>query len=108
MTNPTVPTHARAIATVHDLLPGQMKRIRYQQRFILLIHQNGQFYAVDDQCPHEEVSLAQGFLIGDKIQCPLHGSQFCLKTGQVQHEPATTNLQTYRLHLENDMIYLLE
>lgn len=95
-----------AIASCQDILPGQFKRFRYQTRFILIINLEGQFYALDDQCPHEDVSLAQGFLVDGKIQCPLHGSQFCVKTGQVQLEPAETNLHTYRLETKNDMIYI--
>ena len=44
--------------------------------------EDGAFYAIDDTCTHANVSLAEGEIEGDRIECWLHGSRFDLRTGE--------------------------
>ena len=46
-------------------------------------------------CTHAYASLADGYIEGDIIECPLHGGCFEIKTGKVASAPATEDLRTY-------------
>ncbi len=104
-----MPDNFIKIAEVDALLPGKMKRVDVNGRRILLANVGGCFYATDDTCTHEDASLSSGFLKGELVKCPLHGSRFNVCTGAVLDDPAETNLKTYALRVEgkNIMIALM-
>lgn len=83
-----------------------MKRIDVGGRRILLANVEGRFYAADDACTHEEASLSKGFLKGELVKCPLHGSRFNVRTGEALEEPAEENLKTYPVRLKDGCILI--
>ncbi len=94
------------VAAVGDIKPGKMKCVAVAGRRILLANVAGNFYATDDTCTHEDASLSTGFLKGEWVKCPLHGSRFNVCTGQVLDEPAEHNLRTYAVRVDGDDILL--
>ena len=94
------------VAKASELPPGTMKRIELGGRRILLANVEGRFYAADDACTHEEASLSAGFLKGELVKCPLHGSRFNVRTGEALEEPAEENLKTYPVRLEGERILI--
>ena len=88
------------------LKPGKMRCVVVAGRKILLANVNGQYYAADDTCTHEDASLATGSLKGEFVKCPLHGSRFNVCTGAVLDEPAEENLKTYPVRQDSDGIYV--
>ena len=93
-------------AKAGELVPGRMKRLDIGGRRILLANVGGHYYAVDDTCTHEDASLSTGFLKGELVKCPLHGSRFNVRTGAVLEEPAEAALQTYPVRLEGECILI--
>jgi len=86
--------------SINEIQPGKMKRVEIGNgKRILVCNVGGEFYAVDDQCTHEDASLYLGCLKGELVQCSLHGGKFNVKTGAPAAEPAETPLRTYPLHL---------
>ena len=45
-------------------------------------------FVLDDACPHEGASLSEGDVYEGRIECPLHGSTFELRSGAVRALPA--------------------
>ena len=41
----------------------------------------GEFFALDDRCPHAGASLARGILDGDTVACRIRHWRFCLRDG---------------------------
>ena len=41
-------------ATVGELAPGHMKRVNVAGRALLLVNADGEYYAVDEICSHED------------------------------------------------------
>jgi 3-phenylpropionate/trans-cinnamate dioxygenase ferredoxin subunit len=72
----------------------------------LLRDDDGTVWALDDTCTHEEASLAEGWVEGGYVECPLHSSKFCLKSGEVQGLPATRNTCPHRVNVRDGEIYL--
>ena len=94
------------VAKINELPPGKMRRVDIGKQRILLANVDGQVYATDDTCTHEDASLANGFLEEECVQCPLHGSRFNVRTGQAVDEPAEDNLKTYAVRVDGVDIWL--
>jgi 3-phenylpropionate/trans-cinnamate dioxygenase ferredoxin component len=72
----------------------------------LLRDDDGTVWALDDTCTHEDASLAQGWVEGGFVECPMHSSKFCLKSGEVQGLPATRNTCPHRVEIRDGEVYL--
>lgn len=66
----------------------------------------GRFWAVSGYCPHQNKSLAEGYIVKQSIICPLHGAQFDLETGACLRKPATDPLTPYPLIETDTDLYL--
>ncbi|MFP3569776.1 Rieske (2Fe-2S) protein [Paraburkholderia sp. SIMBA_030] len=64
-----------------ELAPGQRKLAFIDGRSIVLFNIDGTIYAIDNSCPHNGASLANGQLEGCVLRCPAHGLRFDLRTG---------------------------
>jgi 3-phenylpropionate/trans-cinnamate dioxygenase ferredoxin component len=62
------------------------------------------YYATDNVCPHAYALLTDGFVEGDKIECPLHGAVFHIPTGRCLAAPAESDLTTYPVKLDGERI----
>jgi 3-phenylpropionate/trans-cinnamate dioxygenase ferredoxin subunit len=69
---------------------------------VLLAKVDDSVFAVSDICTHSEVSLSEGDIEGCAIECWLHGSAFDLRTGAASGPPATSDLQTFKVVIEED------
>jgi 3-phenylpropionate/trans-cinnamate dioxygenase ferredoxin subunit len=94
----------RPAARAAEIAPGKMRRVEIAGQRILICNVDGRYCATDDTCTHEDASLSRGFLKGELVKCPLHGSRFNVCTGEVLDDPATEALRTYRVRVENDTI----
>ncbi len=88
------------------LSPGTMAGAEVEGKHLLLSNLEGQVYAVDGVCTHEEALLAQGFMIEERVVCQLHLSQFDLRTGEVYNPPATEPLRVYNVKIEDGGIFV--
>lgn len=64
-------------------------------------------YAIGDRCSHAEASLSEGFLSDREVECPRHGSEFSLETGEALSLPATKPVPTYEVVVEDGVVYLV-
>ena len=55
---------------------------------IVLVRRNGTIHALADHCSHRGGALHDGALLGDCIECPLHGTRFRLDDGSVERGPS--------------------
>jgi nitrite reductase/ring-hydroxylating ferredoxin subunit/uncharacterized membrane protein len=67
---------------------GEMRSVDVDGVAILIARRGGEVHALSDTCVHRGGSLADGELVGDCVQCPLHASQFRLEDGSVEQGPA--------------------
>jgi nitrite reductase/ring-hydroxylating ferredoxin subunit/uncharacterized membrane protein len=51
--------------------------------------------AFSDRCTHKGGPLSDGVLMCGRVQCPWHGSQFDVHTGEVKSGPARDNIRTF-------------
>ncbi|HLI26856.1 MAG TPA: bifunctional 3-phenylpropionate/cinnamic acid dioxygenase ferredoxin subunit [Chloroflexota bacterium] len=94
------------VARVDEVPPGQGKLVEAGGRYIALFNVDGQYYAIDDECTHAAASLSEGFVEGTVVECPLHGGQFDLRTGEAVWSPAVIPVATYAVRVEGDEIWV--
>jgi nitrite reductase/ring-hydroxylating ferredoxin subunit len=75
------------IAVRSEIPPGSGKVVVVLGRVLALFNVDGEFYAVDNSCPHRGGPLGEGFLQGRVVTCPWHGWQFDVKTGESPLNP---------------------
>ena len=94
------------VARVSDLAPGEMTYVEVgpDAEPVCLINLDGEFYAISDCCTHEEASLSDGTIVGDEIECPLHGGAFDIRTGQPVAFPVVVPVKTYPVRVVGDEV----
>ena len=87
-----------------DLSPGEARRFDVAGHRIALVRIEDEFHAVDDECSHEDYSLAEGEVWAEEcqIECPRHGSTFDLITGEPCSLPATQPVAVYPVEVSPD------
>jgi 3-phenylpropionate/trans-cinnamate dioxygenase ferredoxin component len=93
------------VCSTAELPPGEATTVKADVA-IAVFNVDGEFLAVDDTCTHQDASLADGWLDGCAVECPLHASCFDLRTGQVSGPPAKIPVRTHRVTVEDGMIYV--
>jgi nitrite reductase/ring-hydroxylating ferredoxin subunit/uncharacterized membrane protein len=94
------------IADAEDLKVNQMKLVRAGSKRMALTRTEDGFHAIDDRCTHKGGPLSDGVLICGTVQCPWHGSQFDVKTGDVKCGPAKKKIGTHKVEESNGQIRL--
>ena len=95
------------VGAVGDLAPESMKRVDVDGTAVCLARaEDGNFYALNDICTHEEFFLSDGELWGMDVECPQHGSRFNLQTGKVTGLPAVIPAKTYAVTVEDGDVYV--
>ena len=90
------------VAKTSDLNPGEMMYVEVGEEPVCLINLDGEFYAVSDICTHQEASLSDGEIVGDEVECPLHGGAFEIRTGAPAAFPVVTPVEAFRVRVVGD------
>lgn len=83
------------VAGTSELKTNQMKLVHVNGKRIVIGKTEKGYTAFNDHCTHRGGSLAGGAMMCGTVQCPWHGSQFDVYTGNVTAGPAKTNIKTY-------------
>ena len=93
------------VCDLTELPPGEAIRVEGAEP-IAVFNVDGDLYAIDDTCTHQDASLADGWLDGCTVECPLHASCFDLRTGKVSGPPAKVGVRTHKVVVEAGTVYL--
>ena len=73
---------------------------------VAVVRAEGEVYAINDVCSHEEVPLSEGEVYDHTVECWLHGSCFDVRTGKPTGPPATEPVATYPVRIDGDDVYV--
>ena len=93
------------VGAVTDFPDDSMHALTVGGEEILLVHQDGQFYALPDRCTHKDYPLHDGELLDGAVKCSWHGAKFNLATGKPTI-PAIKKIRLYQMHIENGRVGL--
>jgi nitrite reductase/ring-hydroxylating ferredoxin subunit len=89
------------IANADDVVEGEPFACDFDGRKLGLYRVEGEVFALDDICPHQRnVRLSGGYFDGERIECPMHQSQFEVRTGRCMNPPAKADLRRYDVRIE--------
>ena len=81
-------------------------RVTVGEHRIAMFRIDDEVFAVGDRCSHAEASLAEGEVWDHSVECPRHGSEFDLRTGEPGALPATQPVPVYPVSVEDGTVYL--
>ena len=93
-----------SVAKKSEIGDQSAKCVEVEGKRIALFNLGGEFYAIDDTCTHRGGSLSEGSIEGEEIQCPLHGAQFNIKSGEVTGPPAANGVTKYNVRLTGENV----
>jgi 3-phenylpropionate/trans-cinnamate dioxygenase ferredoxin component len=95
------------ICAVEDIKKGKAIRVKIGEDAIAIVRTKAdQVYALDDKCSHGEISLSEGFVDNETIECWAHGAKFSLETGEALTLPAYEPVAKYEVIIDNGDIFL--
>jgi 3-phenylpropionate/trans-cinnamate dioxygenase ferredoxin subunit len=87
------------VASTSELAPGQARLVNIKGKEIALFNIEGNFFALENACTHEEGPLAEGDIEGHEVTCPWHGARFDIRTGEVLCAPAYEDAARYNVRV---------
>ncbi len=95
------------IGPLQDLPQERGIRVTVGEERIAMFRIGPEVYAIADRCSHAEASLADGEVFGTDVECPRHGSEFDLRTGEPLSLPATKSVPTFEVSVEDGVVYVV-
>jgi nitrite reductase (NADH) small subunit/3-phenylpropionate/trans-cinnamate dioxygenase ferredoxin subunit len=93
------------VARVGDIPEGQGRAYAVGKRVVAVFFNEGRYFAIDDFCPHQGASLAEGYIDGCAISCPWHHWRFSIKDGSWLDNPKIA-VDTFVVRVVNDQIQI--
>jgi 3-phenylpropionate/trans-cinnamate dioxygenase ferredoxin component len=94
------------VAPVDELPPGSVKIVRAGQVAVGVYNLDGEYYAIEDRCSHDDGPLAEGDFDAEDavVVCPRHGSRFDIRTGRPLTLPAYVPVETFPVVVEGGWV----
>ena len=85
------------LCPLDELEDGGVRRFDVKGRSLAVVRLGDDVYALGDRCSHADVSLSGGEVDDEEctVECPKHGSEFDLLTGEPRSLPATRPVPVY-------------
>ena len=95
-----------SVARCADIKPNDAITVTVGHREIAIFSVSGELLATAANCTHARAPLADGYLEGEVIECPLHQGRFNIRSGKVLCSPATKDLETYPVKVVEDRVLI--
>jgi 3-phenylpropionate/trans-cinnamate dioxygenase ferredoxin component len=94
------------VAKVGDIPDGEGRQVTAGGHTIGVFNCAGTFRAVADRCTHARAFLHEGSVDRRRctVECPLHGAEFDLASGEPLSPPATVAVQVYAVEVRGRVI----
>jgi nitrite reductase/ring-hydroxylating ferredoxin subunit len=102
---------SHVVAAVDDIPPGKRKVVDVNGRAIVVFNLAGEFFALNNRCPHRGGHLSDGIQtglieskvpgeycysrLGEMVKCPWHGWEFDIRTGKSWCDPSRIRVRQY-------------
>ena len=99
------------VAPVGDIRAGECKLVSIAGRAIVVFNVGGEFFALNNRCPHRGGGLFDGIQTGlveskepgqycysrpgEMVKCPWHGWEFDIRTGKSWCDPSRLRARQY-------------
>ena len=89
-----------------NLPPGEMKLVDAEPYPVGVYNCDGELYAIEDRCSHDDGPLCSGTWDPDRCVavCPRHGASFDVRSGRALTLPAYLPVRTFAVRVEDGVI----
>jgi nitrite reductase (NADH) small subunit/3-phenylpropionate/trans-cinnamate dioxygenase ferredoxin subunit len=99
----TVMAEFQTVCRVGEVVEGEGKTVPVGDRLVAVFCQGGQYFAIDDVCPHMGASLSAGYVENGIVTCPWHAWRFRLHDGAWADNPRL-KIGCYTVRVEGDEV----
>jgi nitrite reductase/ring-hydroxylating ferredoxin subunit len=91
------------VCETREITPGTCTRFVLPNGNELAVYNiGGQYYAIDNLCPHKGAPLSEGAICGHIVECGLHSWQFDVRTGECL--TVAENIKTFTVRESEGLI----
>ena len=84
----------------------ESRRVEIDGKPVALYLLDGEVFATHGICTHALAFLADGFVDGGTIECPLHQGIFDIRSGKALCSPVTQDLETYAVEVRDGEVFV--
>ena len=94
------------VGPLDEFPPNSVKIVSAGSIAVGVYNLDGEFYAIEDRCSHDDGPLAEGDFDPETgvAVCPRHGAQFDIRTGRPRTLPATEPVETFPVRVEDGIV----
>ncbi len=92
------------VADLDELAEGRVKTAVAGHKPLCITHYNGNYYALDNKCPHQGGPLGEGSIEKGVLRCPWHGWDFDPCTGRSPGD-YDDGVETFPVEIRQDGVY---
>ena len=91
------------VARVGQIREGSGETFQVGDRLVAVFNERGDYYAIDDVCPHMGASLGAGEVCDGVVACPWHAWRFCIHDGTWRDSPRV-KIDSFEVRVVGDEI----
>lgn len=73
---------------------------------VVLVSWDGEIFALEDRCSHEDYPLSDGDVANGQIECVYHGARFDLRSGEAKCLPAVKPVRVFPVEIREGDVYI--
>lgn len=93
------------VADLASVSPGKSRAFNVGRFEIALFNVDGNYYALENACPHQGGPIAEGWIENLTVTCPWHAWCFDLRTGSLTMGDFAL-IPRFEVRVEQDGVYL--
>ncbi len=95
------------VCSTGELLPGESRVAWDGDTAILVVNYDGDLYALEDRCTHEDFELSAGEFDAEEatIECVLHGAKFDVRDGRALCAPAHLPVAKFPVRVDEGVVW---
>ena len=98
---------AQRVCALSDLEQDSAIRVEVDGvAMAVVLDSAGEVHAIGDTCTHGDISLSEGFVEDDTLECWAHGSKFSLATGKPLSLPAYEPVPVYAVTITDGDVFI--
>lgn len=94
------------VADVSEIKEGEGYAAQAGSRHIAIFKVEDSLYACDGICSHAHAFLAEGYVEGEEVECPMHAGRFNVRTGKALCAPARVDINTFPVEIREECVFV--
>ena len=95
-----------SVGPLDEIPEGGVKIVQSGSLFLGVYRIEGELYALEDRCSHDDGPLCEGEREGFEVICPRHGARFDVRTGKVLALPATEDVDAFPVVVRDGEVFV--